>query len=154
MDDTPPSHRDAARGRLPTLKGTLTHEHLLHAFAHDAQAAVLYGYYARIADIEGYPETATTLREIAEQKVGFAEGHLDFLKKAGEPLLGRSIGETTRNVDTGQLIEDQNATDKLPTMARTAHGEGFPGIASWFESVLLARKHHQGRLQDAKEAGK
>ena len=28
-----PSHRDAAKGRLPTLKGTLTHAHLRDAFA-------------------------------------------------------------------------------------------------------------------------
>ena len=81
-----PSHRDAAKGRLPTLKGTLTHAHLRDAFAMDARAASLYGYFARIAEIEGYPEVATTLRELAEQKAMFADGHLDFLKKAGEPL--------------------------------------------------------------------
>ena len=74
-----PSHRDAAKGRLPTLKGTLTHAHLRDAFALDARAASLYGYFARIAEIEGYPEVATTLRELAEQKSMFADGHLDFL---------------------------------------------------------------------------
>jgi rubrerythrin len=147
MADSPPSHRDAARGRLPTLKGTLTHENLLQEFAQDAQAAVIYNYFARIAEIEGEPETATTLRELAEQKTLFAEGHLDFLKRAGEPLARRSIGETARNLQTAVRIEDQDATDQLPGMARTAHGEGFPGIASWFESVLLARIHHAARLR-------
>ncbi len=154
MADSPPSHREAARGRLPTLKGTLTHQHLLAEYAQDAQAAVLYGYCARIAEIEGHPETATVLRELAEQKTMFAEGHLDFLKKAGDPLVGRSIGETLRNLETAVRIEDQDATDNLPDMARTAHGEGFPDIASWLESVLLARRHHAARLRSAQEAAK
>ncbi len=145
------SHRDAAKGRLPTLKGTLTHAHLRDAFALDARAASLYGYFARIAEIEGYPEVATTLREIAEQKAMFADGHLDFLKKAGEPLTGRSIGETVRNLEAAVLIEEQDAVDRLPGHARTAHAEGFPDIASWFESVALARHHHLARLQSAKE---
>jgi rubrerythrin len=147
----PPSHRDAAKGRLPTLQGTLTHSHLRDVFALDARAASLYGYFARIAEIEGYPEVATTLRELAEQKAMFADGHLDFLKKAGEPLTGRSIGETTRNLEAAILIEEQDAVDRLPAQARTAHGEGFPDIASWFESVALARHHHLDRLRTAKE---
>ncbi|HCH61404.1 MAG: rubrerythrin [Deltaproteobacteria bacterium] len=146
-----PSHRDAAKGRLPTLKGTLTHAHLRDAFALDARAASLYGYFARIAEIEGYPEVASTLRELAEQKAMFADGHLDFLKKAGEPLTGRSIGETVRNIEAAVLIEAQDAADRLPAHARTAHAEGFPDIASWFESVALARHHHHARLQSAKE---
>lgn len=149
-----PSHREAAKGRLPTLSGTLTHAHLRDAFDLDARAASLYGYFARIAEIEGYPEVATTLRELAEQKAMFADGHLDFLKKAGDPLTGRAIGETARNLSAATLIEERDAADKLPEMARAAHAEGFPDIASWFESVALARAHHLARLQAAKESAK
>ncbi len=148
------SHREAAKGRLPSLKGTLTHAHLRDVFALDARATALYGYFANIAEIEGYPEVATTLRELAEQKAMMADGHLDFLKRAGDPLTGRTIGETVRNLDAALVVEEQDAVDNLPGMARTAHAEGFPDIASWFESVALTRHHHLARLRTAKEGAK
>jgi rubrerythrin len=35
-------------------------------------------------------------------------------------------------------------------MARTARAEGFPDIASWFESVAAARAVHAARLDAAR----
>jgi rubrerythrin len=41
---------------MAALKGTKTHENLKHAFAGESQATRRYLYFARAADIEGYPE--------------------------------------------------------------------------------------------------
>jgi rubrerythrin len=43
---------------MPTLKGSQTLDNLKNAFASEAQANRRYLYFARQADIEGYPEIA------------------------------------------------------------------------------------------------
>ena len=42
------------------IKGTKTHENLKAAFAGESQANRRYLYFAKVADIEGYPEIAAT----------------------------------------------------------------------------------------------
>ena len=41
---------------MAKLKDTKTHDNLKHAFAGESQANRRYLYFARRADIEGYPE--------------------------------------------------------------------------------------------------
>ena len=43
---------------MPTLKGTKTHANLKEAFAGESQANRRYLYFAKVADVEGYPEVA------------------------------------------------------------------------------------------------
>ena len=45
------------------LKGTKTHGNLKDAFAGESQANRRYLYFAKIADVEGYPEIASNFRE-------------------------------------------------------------------------------------------
>jgi len=42
------------------LKGTKTHENLKDAFAGESQANRRYLYFAKVADIEGYPRSPAT----------------------------------------------------------------------------------------------
>ena len=49
-----------------SLKGTESHENLRHAFASEAQSNRRYLYFARIADIEGYPDIGGLFRDTAE----------------------------------------------------------------------------------------
>ncbi len=67
------------------LKGTKTHENLKHAFAGESMANRRYLYFARLADVEGYPEVAGHFRDTAEGETGHAHGHLDYLKQVGDP---------------------------------------------------------------------
>ena len=53
---------------MPILKGSQTLENLKTAFAGEAQANRRYLYFARQADIEGYPEIAGLFRDTAEVK--------------------------------------------------------------------------------------
>ena len=51
---------------MPTLKGTKTHTNLKDAFAGESQANRRYLYFAKQADVEGYPGIAGNFRDTAE----------------------------------------------------------------------------------------
>ena len=108
------------------LKGTKTHGNLKDAFAGESQANRRYLYFAKIADVEGYPEIASNFRETAEGETGHAHGHLDYLRKVGDPATGLPIGDTTDNLKASVAGETHEYTDMYPGMAKTAREEGFP----------------------------
>ncbi|MBL9099345.1 MAG: rubrerythrin family protein [Myxococcales bacterium] len=129
------------------LNGTRTHQNLKDAFAGESQANRRYLYFAKIADVEGYPEVAGNFRDTAEGETGHAHGHLDFLKRAGDPATGLPIGDTEKNLAAAVAGETHEYTDMYPGMARTAREEGFEEIADWFETLAKAEKSHAGRFQ-------
>ena len=135
------------RGQRPSLRGSRTQTNLERAFSRDSQSTHLFTYFAKIAQIEGYPDAARTLSELAESQDQFTHGHLDFLKRVGDPLARQRVGETAQNLAASIAIEELDAINDLEEMARTAHGEGFPDIASWFESLSDAKRARIERLQ-------
>jgi len=130
-----------------TLKGTKTHQNLKDAFAGESQANRRYLYFAKIADVEGYPEIAGNFRDTAEGETGHAHGHLDYLKVAGDPATDLPIGPTEMNLAAAVAGETHEYTDMYPGMAKTARAEGFDEIADWFETLAKAEKSHAGRFQ-------
>ena len=132
---------------MANLKGTKTHENLKAAFAGESQANRRYLYFAKVADVEGYPEIASNFRETAEGETGHAHGHLDFLKVVGDPATGLGIGDTSANLKAAIAGETHEYTDMYPGMAKTARSEGFQEIADWFETLAKAEKAHAGRFQ-------
>ena len=132
---------------MANLKGTKTHENLKAAFAGESQANRRYLYFAKVADVEGYPEIASNFRETAEGETGHAHGHLDFLKVVGDPATGLGIGDTSANLKAAIAGETHEYTDMYPGMAKTAREEGFVEIADWFETLAKAEKSHAGRFQ-------
>ena len=132
---------------MPSLKGTKTHDNLKAAFAGESQANRRYLYFAKIADVEGYPDVAGLFRDTAEGETGHAHGHLDYIKQVGDPATGLPIGETELNLKAAVAGETYEYTDMYPGMAKTARDEGFPEIANWFETLAKAEKSHAGRFQ-------
>ena len=132
---------------MADLKGSKTHENLKAAFAGEPQANRRYLYFAKVADVEGYPEVAGNFRETAEGETGHAHGHLDYLKKVGDPATGLPIGDTNLNLAAAVAGETHEYTDMYPGMAKTARDEGFDEIADWFETLAKAEKSHAGRFQ-------
>ena len=80
------------------LSGTKTHTNLKEAFAGESQANRRYLYFAKVADVEGYPEIAGNFKETADGETGHAHGHLDYLKQVGDPATGKPIGNTEKNL--------------------------------------------------------
>jgi rubrerythrin len=132
---------------MPTLKGSKTHTNLKDAFAGESQANRRYLYFAKQADVEGYPEIAGNFRDTAEGETGHAHGHLDYLKSVGDPATDLAIGDTTKNLKSAVAGETHEYTSMYPGMARTAREEGFSEIADWFETLAKAEKSHAGRFQ-------
>ena len=134
---------------MSSLKGTKTHGNLKQAFAGESQANRRFLYFARVADIDGYPEIGGLFRDTAEAETGHAHGHLDYLKQAGDPATGKPIGATDQNLAAAVAGETYEYTEMYPGMAKTARTENFAEIAEWFETLAKAEKSHAGRFQRA-----
>jgi rubrerythrin len=139
-----------------SLKGTKSFENLKSAFAGESQANRRYLYFARVADIEGYPDVGGLFRDTSEAETGHAFGHLDFLKEVGDPCTGTPIGTTEKNLMSAVEGETYEYTEMYPGFARTARDEGLTELAEWFETLAKAEKSHAGRFTKGLEkiAGK
>ncbi len=129
------------------LDGSETLENLKAAFAGESQANRRYLYFAKVADVEGYPDMAGNFRDTAEGETGHAHGHLDYIKAVGDPATGLPIGDTLENLAAAVAGETHEYTEMYPGMTRTAREEGFDEIADWFETLAKAEKAHAGRFQ-------
>ncbi|HYU24741.1 MAG TPA: rubrerythrin family protein [Thermoanaerobaculia bacterium] len=129
------------------FKESKTLQNLKDAFAGESMANRRYLYFAKQADVEGLPDIAGLFRDTAEGETGHAHGHLDYLKKVGDPATGLPMGDTQINLRAAIHGETHEYTDMYPGMARTARDEGFEEIADWFETLARAEKSHAGRFQ-------
>jgi rubrerythrin len=128
------------------LKGSKSHTNLKEAFAGESQANRRYLYFARVADIEGFPDIAGLFKDTADAETGHAFGHLDFLKEVGDPVTSVPIGKTELNLKSAVEGETYEYTQMYPGMAKTAREEGFAELGEWFETLARAEKSHAGRF--------
>ena len=135
-----------------SLSGTKTHQNLKDAFAGESQANRRYLYFAKVADVEGYPEVAGNFKETADGETGHAHGHLDYLATVGDPVTDLPIGASRNNLKSAIAGETHEYTDMYPGMAKTARGEDFEEIADWFEALAKAERSHANRFQKALDA--
>ncbi len=134
---------------MAELKGSKTEQHLKDAFAGESQANRRYLYFAKMADIEGFTDAAGLFKDTADGETGHAHGHLDYLKKVGDPATGKPIGNTEEALAAAVAGETYEYTEMYPSMAKDARAEGFDDIAEWFETLAKAEKSHAGRFQQA-----
>jgi len=137
---------------MAELKGSKTHGNLKDAFAGESQANRRYLYFAKVADVEGYPDLAGLFRDTAEGETGHAHGHLDYLKRVGDPATGEPIGNSEKNLKASIAGETYEYTQMYPGFAKTAREEGFEEIAEWFETLARAERSHAGRFQKGLES--
>ena len=137
---------------MASLKGTKSLENLKDAFAGESQANRRYLYFARVADIEGFPDIAGLFKDTADAETGHAFGHLDFLKEVGDPATGEPIGKTEQNLKAAVAGETYEYTQMYPGMAKTARDEGFGELAEWFETLAKAEKSHAGPVQQGPDS--
>ncbi len=130
-----------------SLANTKTLQNLKDAFAGESQANRRYLYFAKVADVEGYPEVAGNFKETADGETGHAHGHLDYIKQVGDPATGLPIGNTEKNLKAAIAGETHEYETMYPSMAKQAREEGFDDIAEWFETLAKAEKSHAGRFQ-------
>lgn len=129
-----------------SLSGTKSLDNLKEAFAGESQANRRYLYFARQADIEGYPDMGGLFRDTSEAETGHAFGHLDFLKEVGDPVTNIPIGTTEKNLKSAVEGETYEYTEMYPGFAKTARDEGLEELSEWFETLAKAEKSHAGRF--------
>ena len=137
---------------MSKLNGTKTHQNLKDAFAGESQANRRYLYFAKVADVEGYPEDAGLFKDTADGETGHAHGHLDYLKQVGDPATGLPIGNTLKNLKAAVAGETHEYETMYPGFAKTARDEGLAEIAEWLETLARAEKSHAGRFGQGLES--
>jgi rubrerythrin len=136
---------------MADLKQSKTQDNLKYAFAGESQANRRYLYFAKQADIEGFPEIAGLFRDTAEGETGHAHGHLEYMKKVGDPATGLPFTDVPQMLQAAVAGETHEYTDMYPGFAKTAREEGFAEIADWFETLAKAERSHAGKFQRALE---
>ena len=137
---------------MAELKGSKTHDNLKYAFAGESQANRRYLFFAKQADIEGFPEVAGLFRDTAEGETGHAHGHLEYMKKVGDPATNLPLGDVPQMLAAAVAGETHEYTDMYPGMAKTARDEGFVEIADWFETLAKAERSHANKFQRTLDA--
>ncbi len=124
-----------------------TFENLRAAFAEEAALAYRYLYFSVLADFEGLDRHSALFKEIAEGGEDFVQGCFDFLKLARDPDSGLAVGGTLKNMESLLQIEARQQGRTYPEMAQAARMEGFPDIASWFDTLEKAKRAHVQKLR-------
>jgi rubrerythrin len=129
------------------FKDSQTLTHLMDQFARDAQAMVRYRLFAQAAEYEGLREAADLFRRLAQNEAVYAEGHLEFIRAAFDPLSGLVFGQTVENLAAATVAEQDDVSGLEPDYSRVAESEGLSAIASWFRTVAVGKRDHLARLR-------
>ena len=132
------------------LKGTLTEENLLKAFAGESQARNRYTFFASQAKKEGYEQiaavfeiTADQEKEHAKRLFKFLEGGIATIHNASYPA--GIIGTTEHNLAAAADGEHEEGEVLYASFAETALAEGFQKIGLTFKFIAEVEKEHERR---------
>ena len=133
-----------------SLKGTLTEENLLKAFAGESQARNRYNFFASQAVKDGYEQIAAVFNTTAEQEKEHAkrffkylEGGMATIHHAAYPA--GIIGSTEQNLLAAAEGEHEEWDVLYAEFAETARAEGFQKVANTFHFVAEVEKEHERR---------
>ena len=132
------------------LKGTLTEENLLKAFAGESQARNRYDYFASQAKKDGYEQiaavfatTADLEKEHAKRFFKYLEGGMATIHNASYPA--GIIGTTEQNLVAAAEGEHEEWEVLYAQFAEVALAEGFQKVALTFRHVAEVEKEHERR---------
>ena len=133
-----------------TLKGTLTEENLLKAFAGESQARNRYNFFASQASKDGYEQIAGVFNTTADQEREHAKRFFKYLEGGMATIHNASfpagiIGTTEQNLIAAAAGEHEEWDVLYASFAETAHAEGFQKIALTFKHVAEVEKEHERR---------
>lgn len=133
-----------------SLKGTKTEQNLLKAFAGESQAAMRYGYFAKVARKEGYNLIADIFEENAKNETAHAKEWFKLLEGGDLEITAAfpagTIGTTIENLKASAFGEHEEASAMYPGFAEIAREEGFNAIAKKLELVGIIEAHHEARF--------
>jgi rubrerythrin len=134
-----------------SLKGTLTEQNLLKAFAGESQAKNRYEFAAKVAKEEGYEQISAIFLETAMQEQQHAKRFFNFLEGGMVEITASypagKTGNTKENLTSAAEGEHEEWSDLYPSFALVAEEEGFRNIATAFKAVASAEKVHEDRYR-------
>lgn len=133
-----------------TLRGTLTEENLLKAFAGESQARNRYTYFASQAKKDGYEQIAAVFATTADQEMEHAKRFFKFLEGGMATIHNASypagvISTTERNLIAAAEGEREEWEVLYSAFAETAAAEGFQKVSLAFRYVAEVEKEHERR---------
>jgi rubrerythrin len=134
---------------MASIKGTETEKNLLKSFAGESQARNRYTYFASVAKKEGFVQIADIFGETANQEKEHAKRFFKLLEGGTPEIIAcypaGVIGTTRENLKAAAGGEHEEWTDLYPAFAAKAKEEGFPAVATQFETISVAEKQHEKR---------
>ena len=133
-----------------TLKGTLTQENLLKAFAGESQARNRYNYFASRAKKEGYEQIAAVFDITADQEKEHAKRFFKYLDGGDATIHNATfpagvISSTEQNLLAAAAGEHEEWEMLYANFEETARAEGFAKVALTFKYVAEVEKEHERR---------
>lgn len=134
---------------MKSIKGTMTEQNLLKAFAGESQARNRYTFFASVAKKEGNEQIAGVFMETAEQEKEHAKRFFKYLE--GGPLTITAsypagiIGTTTENLLAAAEGEHEEWDVLYAEFGDVAEKEGFPEIANTFRQIAKVEAEHEKR---------
>ena len=133
-----------------TLKGTLTEENLLKAFAGESQARSRYTFFASQAKKDGYEQIAAVFQTTAEQELEHAKRFFKYLEGGVATIHNASypagvISTTENNLIAAAEGERDEWENLYSAFAEIASAEGFQKVALTFRHVAEVEKEHERR---------
>ena len=134
---------------MKSIKGTLTEQNLLKAFAGESQARTRYTFFASAAKKEGYEQIAGVFMETAEQEKEHAKRFFKYLE-GGDLTITASypagrIGTTAENLLAAAQGEHEEWDVLYSDFASVAEEEGFAEIANAFRQIAKVEAEHESR---------
>ena len=133
-----------------TLKGTLTEENLLKAFAGESQARSRYTFFASQAKKDGYEQIAAVFQTTAEQELEHAKRFFKYFEGGVATIHNASypagvISNTENNLIAAAEGERDEWENLYSAFAEIASAEGFQKVALTFRHVAEVEKEHERR---------
>jgi len=134
-----------------SIKGTLTEQNLLKAFAGESQAKNRYEFFSEKAKAEGYEQIAAIFEKTALQEQSHAKQFFKFLEGGAveiRTVFETGIAEQTiENLRTAVSGENNEWSDMYPRFSEIAREEGFPAIAALFRMIAKVEVEHEKRFR-------
>ena len=134
-----------------SIKGTITEQNLLKAFAGESQARNRYTYFASAARKEGLEQIANIFIETAENEKEHAKIFFKHLEGGEVEITAMypagQIKVTQETLEAAAAGENMEWTTLYANFAKIANDEGFPEVARSFEQVSKVEKFHEARYR-------
>ena len=137
---------------MKSIKGTLTEQNLLKAFAGESQARNRYTFFASVAKKEGYEQIAAIFIETAEQEKEHAKRFFKFLE-GGDATIHQAtypagrIGTTPENLLAAAMGEKEEWDLLYPSFATVA-----PQTYTYLNTLASTYANHNTNTPDSAES--